>query len=111
VVSDGVTITNNIVPKGDYGGYGTGKGEGTGAFDFFFSNYVFDKNAIVGGSASDYPAGNFFPASMGDVGFADFAGGNFVLTSSSAYAGKGTDGKDLGADVNAVLDAISGVSP
>jgi hypothetical protein len=111
VVADGFWFTNNVVVKGDYGAFGSGQGEGTAALDFYFTNYTFTKNAIVGGTAASYPADNFFPAALADVGFTDRAGGNWSLTSSSTYAGAGTDGKDLGADMAAVTAATTGVAP
>ncbi len=111
VVADGFWFTNQIVQKGDYGAFGSGQGEGTSALDFYFSNYHFSKNAIVGGTSSSYPADNFFPATLADMGFGNRAGGDWSLASGSTYAGAGTDGKDLGADMAALTAATSGVAP
>ncbi len=36
-------------------------------------------------------------------------GGNYMLQSSSPYKNAGLDGKDLGADINAVTAAVAGV--
>ena len=47
---------------------------------------------------------------MSEVGFADAAGGDYQLSSSSAYAGAGSDGRDCGADVSALMEGIAGVS-
>lgn len=109
VVGQEARFTNNIVAKGDYGAFGSGKGEGTGALAFFLPGVVFEKNAIVGATAASYPAGNFFPASMADVGFSDFAGGDFSLAASSSLKAKGSDGEDLGADFAGLGSAIAGV--
>ena len=110
VVSQDVWVTNNIFPKGDYGAFGSGKGEGTGAFAFYLGNYLFSANVIVGGTASSYPTGNFFPAAMGDVGFEDLSAGKLGLLSTSAYKAKGSDGKDVGADFAGLVAATAGVA-
>lgn len=104
-------FTNNLVPKGDYGAFGSGKGEGNSAFAFYLPGVVFQKNVIIGGTAASYPADNFFPAQTTDVGFANFAGGDYSLTAASAYKGKASDGKDPGADFAMLATAIAGVAP
>lgn len=111
VVGDGVWFTNNIVAKGDYGAFGSGQGEGNSALDTYLTNYTFVKNALVGADSAAYPSDNFFPATLADVGFTDSAAGDWSLTSGSTYAGAGSDGKDLGADMAAILAATTGVSP
>jgi hypothetical protein len=109
VVSLGARFTNNIVIKGDYGAFGSGKGEGTGALSFFMPDAVFANNAIVGALAGSYPTGNHFPATVAAVGFKDAAAGDYSLLASSSYKGKGSDGKDLGADMAGLTAAIAGV--
>ncbi|MCU1304275.1 MAG: hypothetical protein JWQ87_4559 [Candidatus Sulfotelmatobacter sp.] len=81
-----------------------------------FSNYSFINNAIMAPGSnypvSAWPKNNFFPASADVVQFVNYKGGNggnYQLQSSSPYRGKGTDGKDLGADLNAILAATAGV--
>ena len=117
VMGDSVAVgqearfTNNLVAKGDYGAFGSGKGEGSGALSFFLPGAVFQANAIVGGTASSYPSGNFFPATLADVGFADLAGGKLGLAPTSTLKGKGSDGKDPGADFAALAQATEGVAP
>ena len=96
------TFTNNIVQRGTYGLMGTGTGDGNQTLTTFFTNPVVTANAIIGDQASNYPNGNFFPATPQAVQFVNYAGGNFALASSSTYKGKGTDGLDLGADVSLV---------
>jgi hypothetical protein len=59
-----------------------------------------------------WPSNNFFPASAAAVQFVNYNGGNggnYQLQATSPYRGKGTDGKDLGADMSAILSAIAGV--
>lgn len=109
VVSESARFTNNIVMKGDYGAFGSGKGEGNGALAFFLPGAVFTANAIVGALAASYPPGNFFPADAAAVGFTDVASGDYSLSASSTYKAKGTDGKDLGVDMAKLSAAIAAV--
>ena len=98
-------FTNNLVPHGDYGVFGS-EGAAKASLDFFLISYVLDHNAIFGGGdAGDYPAGNFFPASTADVGFA----ADWSLKPSSKYKSAGSDGKDLGADIAGLIAATKGV--
>lgn len=55
--------------------------------------------------ATVYPSGNKFVINWSDVGFKNYAGGDYELSPSSPYKNKGTDGKDIGADIPAVLAA------
>jgi len=73
----------------------------------YFPGSVFARNVLVGGDPSSYPPNNFFPSSLADVGFVDFAGGNLRFTGTSLYKNAGTDGKAIGADVDAVSAATS----
>jgi uncharacterized protein (TIGR03437 family) len=57
------------------------------------------------------PSGNFYPAIVTDVGFVDFAGGNYRLTSSSPYSKAGSDGKDVGVDFDQLNAALGGSQP
>ena len=118
-MQSGFFFRNNIVTHGDYGLFGTDMGEGTSTLDHYFPGYIFQKNAIIGGgSASAYPSGTFFPASLTDVGFVNAAGGDYHLDTSSPYKNAGTDGKDIGADIDAiqaatacVISGVCGISP
>src|SRR5262249_15966685 len=55
----------------------------------------------------DYPPDNFFPPSFDQVGFTNLAGGNYRLASASPYKNAGTDGKDIGCDIDALIAAQS----
>ncbi|MGB4847892.1 MAG: T9SS type A sorting domain-containing protein, partial [Saprospiraceae bacterium] len=72
---------------------------------YFNPNWVVTKNVDIGGSATNYPVGNYFPSNIAAVGFADYAGGDYHLTSQSFYKNLGTDGKDLGADIDSIVIA------
>jgi hypothetical protein len=94
-VSANVNFTNNIAYIG--WGVASSSGNGTAALTNFDKGAVFARNALIGGTANGYPTNNFFPASVSQVDFVNFAGGNYALAAASPYKGKGTDGKDLGA--------------
>jgi hypothetical protein len=81
-----------------------------------FTTYVFHANVLInspqGFPPAKWPTGNMFPATIGDVGFVNYNGGNggdYHLLPNSSYKGKGSDGHDPGADIDAVNTAIQGV--
>lgn len=97
----GFTFTNNIVPKAVYGVGGDNYyGLPSRALSAYFPGAVFLANVIQGGDSSDYPPGNFFPGSMSDVGFENYASGDYRLRANSPYKNAGTDGKDIGAGID-----------
>jgi hypothetical protein len=76
-----------------------------------FKQPDFSHNAIIAGGAN-WPPENFAAASRAEVKFANVAARSFTayqLQPSSPYAHAGTDGKDLGADVEALSAAVAGV--
>src|SRR5262249_29731914 len=66
-------FTNNIAPHNEYGVMGSGAGTGTPALKQYFATWQFEKNVLIGlptdASPSQYPPGNFFPATPAAVGF------------------------------------------
>lgn len=109
---------NNIASNGIYGLHGSGKGIGNPALNFYFPGAVFHHNVLTdgktsnGGMASNYPANNYFPGPMEDIGFFDFnsgIGGDYRLLSGSEFANAGSDGADIGADIEALKLATAGV--
>jgi len=118
-------FTNSIVNAGTYPVWSTGDGGSADCaahdsplttFNACFSPYTVVSNAVIATPSafpsSKWPAGNFFPASASVVQFVSYNGGNggnYQLQASSPYKGAATDGKDLGADVSAVMADISGV--
>jgi hypothetical protein len=95
----GLVFTNNIVAHGDYGVMGSGTGTGLPTLTRFWTTYVFEKNVIVGGQASNYPTGNYLISSFSKVGFANMANGDYRLSSSSPYRKAGAGGKNIGCDL------------
>lgn len=97
-------FTNNLSTRTAYGFFGANVGEGMPALSAAFSNWTFARNALIGANAAIYPTGNFFPASIAAVNFANYAAGNYTLGSGSPYRNAGTDGRDIGANLaNAAL--------
>jgi hypothetical protein len=107
-------LRNNIFERGEFGIFGSGVGEGTNALNTYTTGYTFEKNVILGAPASVYPsqscapASTCYPATLDDVGFVDWPNDDYRLAASSPYNDAGTDGKDIGADVEAVLTATEG---
>ena len=115
-------LTNNIF---GFGRYGPGVDGGQNTFAEAFPGGVFERNLLVGhgeGRAEHamknktLPAGFLFePQHVGTspqddadwaaVGFLNFAGGDYRLTESSKYRAGGSDGKALGADIDAIVAA------
>jgi Putative Ig domain len=74
------------------------------------TSYNFLGNALIGAS-NTWPAGNTFPPSPLDVGFANYNnanGGDYHII-SGPFRSAATDGRALGANVDGVNQAIAGV--
>lgn len=69
---------------------------------------AFPNNTLVGPSGSTYPSSTQRPAAYADVGFVDFANGDYRLASNSPVKGTGLAGVDPGADVTAVNTKTAG---
>jgi len=77
-----------------------------------FSSYNFQNNVIIGGGGGGWPKGNSTPGKPADVGFVnakDFNGGEYRLAATSKFKRSAGDGRDAGADIDALERAISGV--
>ena len=109
--ASGFVFTNNLAVHGLEGVIGPGQAPGTATLAAYAPGSLFEANVLVGGVAGAYPPGNHFPAELGAVGFVDAANRDYRLATSSPYAGAGIDGKDIGADVEAVLAATRDVAP
>jgi hypothetical protein len=106
-------ITNNVAAHNTYGIAGSSFGFGTTAISAYLPAGLVKGNVLAGGTASRYPAGNFFPAvAAWQSGFVDYAGGDYHLSATSPYRNAATDGTDVGADITRVnaeiANAISG---
>lgn len=120
----GFVFTNSIVTTGTYPVWNVGGGETSCAYSGTpaqkvancFATYTFNDNALVAAPShyppSSWPTGNLFASDLNYVGFVqcdDGNGGNYELQSGSPYKNKGTDGKDLGADIVGLNEALAGV--
>jgi hypothetical protein len=103
--SAGFVFTNNIVQDNGAGIKGPGTAAGTATISRFFPAAQVFGNLFVGSPAATYPAANFFPASVGAVGFVSLSSGNYRLGSNSLYRNGGTDGADPGCDFDALGQA------
>lgn len=121
-------FTNNIVDAGQRQVTSTGGGPANCSFHpdpetvlkSCFDSVIFTNNAIVGGSG--WPAGNFYPKDQQAVGFVranNGKNGDYHLCRDknepesckgpSRFLHAGKDGKDLGADMEAIDKATEGV--
>jgi hypothetical protein len=107
----GFEFINNIVNHGPQGFHGAGTTAGFPTLNTYFSaspSYVFQRNAMMTltNRSSVYPVLNYFPSTWTAVGFTDVLNKNFRLLASSPYKNQGSDGKDLGCDMDAILAAM-----
>ena len=105
----GFRFTNNVAQHNAYGIFGNALGVGTKAIAAYFPDGVFRSNVIAGGQSSRYPAGNFFPSvSQFLADFVDAANADYRLTQRSSYRRAGTDGTDLGVNLELLNRAMAG---
>lgn len=101
-------IRNNLFEAVTFGVGADSQAEGTAALNSALATgYSFEGNALVGRSAGQHPAGNFFPADRAAVGFTAYAAeakGDYTITSGSPLKNAATDGSDVGAD-NSIVRA------
>jgi hypothetical protein len=102
--TSGFVMTNNVMAHNTYGMAGGGVGNATIAM--YFPGAIVRRNVIAGADAGRYPQDNFYPARLDDLKFVDRAGGNYRLAATSRYRGRGTDGKDVGCDMDAIMAAL-----
>src|SRR4051812_26767295 len=110
---DLVTFADNLISYGRYGVVGSGTGTGTSSLQTYLSNYDFRKNALFGPptgfKANTYPLDNLFPVFLGDIHFVALDKDDYHLAAGSPAINAATDGKNIGADIDAVLAAVDGV--
>ncbi|MEZ4425561.1 MAG: Ig-like domain-containing protein [Gemmatimonadota bacterium] len=89
----GFQFNNNIVTRGQFGIFGSGHGEGTSALNAYTTSHSFSGNVIVGAPAGMYPSssGNAYPGNVSQVGFVNVGAGDYRLSGSSPYQGRGAD--------------------
>jgi hypothetical protein len=105
----GFVFRDNLIRHNEFGVIGSDHGVGSSTLDAYFPDAVFVSNTIAGGQAASYPKGNTFISSDDfDRMFVDAAAGDYRLKPSSRARGAGSDGKDTGADVSAIAQALGG---
>jgi hypothetical protein len=98
-----LVIHSNVFAHGNSGFKGDSYAEGTATLNVYAPGALVTNNALAdGGTASMYPANHWFPTTLSSIGFVDINSGNYRLSASSQYLGKGYDGRDIGADMNQV---------
>ncbi len=120
----GFVFTNSLVTTGRYPVWNSGHGNASCAFasvpltsiSTCFTTYEFSNNALIAAPAhyppSSWPSPNLFGSDPNNVGFVQYNngnGGNYELEAGSPYKNMGTDGKDLGADIVGLNQALAGV--
>lgn len=115
------SFTNSILSAGANQIVGTGGGPQNCSFQYnrkgpegvlhdCFAAYAFDHNIIINGSG--WPKGNHTVGNPKDVGFVSFNGGkdgDYHLLPTSKFKHAASDGKDPGADIDAINAATAGV--
>lgn len=96
----GLVIDNNIITtlEGATGGIFGGGSQGKFTLDYASPSWSFRNNAMRR-RATLYPAESHYPGSFGHYRFKDAGAGDFRLRKNSPYYQAGTDGKDIGADI------------
>jgi len=120
----GFVFTNNIITTGIHPMWDAEGGDASCAIsdvpvtilNSCFKTFTFNYNALLGTSpefgSSTWPAGNMFgptPSNAEFTSFNDGNGGNYELPPNSPYKNAGSDGKDLGADIVGLNEALAGV--
>lgn len=115
-----IIFTNNLVSAGEYAVNSTGAPcsdaphprNPASIVSSCFQSFEFRNNVIVDSPPTVWPKNNFHANSAGAAGVTKFnggVGGEYRVLPTSRYKGKGTDGKDIGADLDAIKAATAGV--
>src|SRR5262245_30424348 len=78
--STAVTYTNNMSAHSTYGIFGSGQSSGNLSISTYLPGSLVRANVLAGGTASRYPAGNFFPTVTAWQGnFVSYSAGDYHL--------------------------------
>ena len=86
----GLVVVNNIMAHGNYGFFSS-NGQGSAALAYYAPDAVVTGNVLIGSPGQLYPAGNYFPGTVAEVGFVNPGGGDYTLSASSPYLAAGAD--------------------
>lgn len=106
-----IRVLDNLSSHGLYGVH-TPSGTGKAGMDIFLQSYSFLNNALIvdGEFVVTYPDTTLFPADVAACNFANYAGGDYTIT-SGILNNAATDGTDIGADISALNTTTAGVAP
>ncbi|MGB2714450.1 MAG: hypothetical protein WBC51_09755, partial [Vicinamibacterales bacterium] len=104
----GFQFTNNAARHGDYGFNGASTSTGTLTLASYFPDGIITRNWLPGGTASRYPAGNYFSGSFLS-GFVGPSSGDWRPAPGSLLIGAATDGTDIGAAISALMTRVNHV--
>jgi hypothetical protein len=105
---EGFVFTNNVVSHGEYGMIAANRGPGNDTIRMVLPGSQITHNVIAGGEARLHPPGNLFPT-MEEFRrqFVSFDARDYRLSPESRWRRGGADGRDIGAD----MQALAGLSP
>ena len=125
----GLTVLSDVYPLGAARNIVINDNIATGNFDYAVfqgsqqvgsasltayagSTWAFNRNVITGVDpqfVAWHPQASWYPYAVSNVGFANVSGGDYRLTSSSPYKGRGLGGTDPGADIDELNRRTAGV--
>jgi Right handed beta helix region len=99
------SFRNNIIQYNDYGLYCQPNSLTAGSL----GNIIVDNKGVIGmhGFPANIPRGNVVVSSFNEVGFVNFASGDWRLANGSKVRGKGVGARDPGVDFNALAAAVA----
>ena len=109
----GMQFTNNIGSCGPYGVFQGGTGPGLPYLSNSFPGLIWNKIVLLTPNGNElegthWPPGTYFSTPQ-KAQFTNYSEGNYTLRATSLFHKAGTDGKDIGADINALKVALEGV--
>ena len=102
----GLVFQNNLMNAPHGGIIGSGTGQGIATLERYFPGAIVRRNVLVGADAKLHPRDNFFPASVGEIGIVRGQPPSRVVALADQFRGIATDGRDPGADAQAMTLAL-----
>ena len=105
--TEGFVFTNNLVRFNGLGIKGDSRGTGTATLATYLPGAIVSHNVFAEGVSAQYPPDNLFPAhAVWIAQFRDYFGGDYALMPNSMYRGAGSDGGDIGVDLELLVTAF-----
>lgn len=106
----GFVVTNNMFRRETFGIHDS-FGSDKAALDLAAPGYSWQKNSTADSSPGTWPVNNFYPTlAAWKNEFVDYVGGDFHIKGTSTLSRAGLDGKDIGADINLITQALINVT-